>query len=443
MHHDIQFCTTEDGVRIAYAVSGSGPPLVKAATWLSHLEFDRQSPVWHHWISELSRHHTLVRYDERGCGLSDWEVDEFSFEAWVRDLETVVDAVGLDRFTVLGISQGAPVAIRYATRHPDRVEAMVLYGAFARGWRTRDEQHAREGEHLMELMRSGWGRPNPAFRQLFTGLFIPEADQEQIRSFNELQRISTSSKNAVRFMEEFGEIDVTDDLEDVRSRTLVVHARQDAVAPFEEGRQVAAGIPGSRFVALEGQNHILTAGETAWDHFLAEVRRFLGVPVDTGEAEVDDARERAEVDAGLGTEGPAARGDPGGRGNRSSRASGDSAAGHDAVGAGAAPRAGEGIADGDDLISRLKRRKIGQWGLAYVAGAWVALEALSLVADPWGIPGSVHRGLQVALVAGLPLSVVLAWYHGESGRQRVKGRELLVVAVVLAMAALLMVVFVE
>jgi len=410
VHHDIQFCTTDDGVRIAYAVSGSGPPLVKAATWLSHLEFDRQSPVWHHWISELSKTHTVVRYDERGCGLSDWEVDDFSFEAWVRDLETVVDAVGLDAFTLLGISQGAPVAIRYATRHPERVEAMVLYGAFARGWRIRDEQHAREGEHLKELMRSGWGRPNPAFRQLFTGLFIPEADQEQIRSFNELQRISTSSENAVRFLEEFGEIDVTDDLEDVDSRTLVLHVREDAVAPFEEGRQVAAEIAGSRFVALEGQNHILTAGEPAWRHFLEEVRRFLGVSVDGGEAERDNE---------------------------------DPAAARDGVGAGAVSAKGEEIVDGDDLIARLQRRKIGQWGLAYVAGAWVALEALSLVADPWGIPGSVHRGLQVALVAGLPLSVVLAWYHGESGRQRVKGGELLVVAVVLALAAVLMVVFVD
>lgn len=388
MRHDIQFCTSDDGVRIAYAVSGTGPPLVKAATWLSHLEFDRQSPVWGHWIDELSRNHTLVRYDERGCGLSDWEVDDFSFDAWVRDLETVVDAVGLEDFTLLGISQGGPVAIRYAVRHPERVSGMVLYGSFARGWNRQTEATARDGAHLKELMRSGWGRKNPAFRQLFTGLFIPQASEEQLRSFNELQRICTSSRNAVRFMEEFGTIDVTESLSEVGVPTLVLHCRRDAVAPFEEGRRVAAGIPGSRFVALEGANHILLEGEPAWQTFLEEVRRFLGVSVEP---------------------------EP--------RSSGAGPTGSDADG---------GTAAG--LLARFRQRRIGQWSLAYVAGAWVALEALSLVAEPWQVPSGVHRALQLALAAGLPVTVVLAWYHGESGRQRIRRVELLVLALILALA---------
>ncbi|MFP3948188.1 MAG: alpha/beta fold hydrolase [Longimicrobiales bacterium] len=380
MRHGTHFCTSPDGVRIAYAVSGSGPPLVKAATWLSHLEFDRQSPVWRHWIHELSRTHTLIRYDERGCGLSDWDVEDFSMNAWVRDLEAVVDAVGCDRFTLLGMSQGGPVAIRFAAQNPERVDRMMIYGSFVRGWKVRSPASARDGAHLMKLMEFGWGRPNPAFRQLFTGLFIPEAGQEVLRSFNELQRISTSPANAIRFMDAFGSIDVSDALADVEAETLVLHAREDAVAPFQEGRMIAAGIPGSRFVALEGQNHILTGDESAWTTFLEEVREFLGVSV-------EPTRNPSTGDAVL-----------------------------------------------ENLLERIRQRKIGQWSLAYVAGAWVALEALDLVAEPWQIPTSVQRGLQIALLAGLPLTLALAWYHGEEGRQRVRGVELVVLALVLVVA---------
>jgi len=230
MEQQIRFCTTSDGVRIAYATAGEGPPLVKAANWLSHLEFDWRSPVWRHWLEELSRDHLLVRYDERGCGLSDWTVDDFSFEAWVRDLETVVDTLKLDRFALLGISQGGPVAITYAVRHPEKVSHLVLYGTYARGWAKRrlSQEAMEEVEALLTLTKQGWARDNPAYRQIFTTSFIPGADPEQVRWFNDLQRISTSPENAVKFLTEFGNIDVVDLLPRVAVPALVLHAREDA-----------------------------------------------------------------------------------------------------------------------------------------------------------------------------------------------------------------------
>lgn len=277
LHQEIRFCTTPDDVRIAYATMGSGPPLVKAANWLSHLEFDRKSPVWRHWLLELSRDHTLIRYDERGCGLSDWDV-EFSLEAWVRDLEAVVDTLGLERFPLLGISQGGAVAVTYAVRHPERVSHLILYGAYAEGWRRReDPAEQAEREALQTLMRRGWGRDNPAYRQLFTSLFLPGGTPEQASWFNELQRISTSPDNAVRFQQTFGDIDVGDLLPRVTAPTLVLHARHDGRIPFEQGRFLASHIPGSRFVELESQNHLILEPEPAWADFVREVRAFLGV----------------------------------------------------------------------------------------------------------------------------------------------------------------------
>jgi pimeloyl-ACP methyl ester carboxylesterase len=279
VEQEIRFCLTPDRVQIAYATVGEGFPLVKAANFLSHMEFDWRSPVWSHWLAELARDHLLVRYDERGCGLSDWAVEDFSFDAWVRDLESVVDALGLDQFVLLGISQGGPVAIEYAARHPDRVRQLILYGAYARGWAKRGsvEPKMEEQRALITLMREGWGRDNPAYRQIFTSLFIPEATLEQMRWFNELQRMSTSPENAVRFSEAFGEIDVQDRLRQLAVPTLVLHARRDAVVPFDEGRLLAASIPGTRFVSLESGNHILLSDEPAWETFLSEVRGFLGV----------------------------------------------------------------------------------------------------------------------------------------------------------------------
>jgi pimeloyl-ACP methyl ester carboxylesterase len=279
VNQTIRFCTAPDGVRIAYATLGQGPPLVKTANWLSHLEFDLESPVWRHWLRELSRDHQLLRYDERGCGLSDWDAAENSLEAWVSDLETVVDAVGLDRFPLLGISQGGPVAITYAVRHPERVTHLVLYGSYARGWMKSNNSPAERAqrEALITLTRHGWGRDVPAFREPFTLSFIPDASYEQRQWFDELQRITCSPENAVRLQYATGDVNVADLLPLVTAPTLVLHARGDLRCPFDEGRTLAAGIPNSRFVSLDGRNHVLLEDEPAWTTFLREVRSFLGV----------------------------------------------------------------------------------------------------------------------------------------------------------------------
>jgi serine/threonine protein kinase/tetratricopeptide (TPR) repeat protein/pimeloyl-ACP methyl ester carboxylesterase len=258
---------------------GQGPPLVKAANWLSHLEFDLQSPVWEHWLRELSRDHTLIRYDERGCGLSDWDVEEFSTEAWVRDLEAVVDAAELAQFALLGISQGGAVAIEYAARHPERLTHLILYGAYGRGWGVRDdsEEARAEREALLTLIRVGWGQDSPAYRQVFTGLFVPDANDEQIEWFNELQRVSTSPENAVEFQRAFSRIDVTNQLDQLDVEPLILHAADEMKVPFEEGRRLAAAIPGSTFASLPSRNHLLLEHEPAWEQFLGDVRRYLGV----------------------------------------------------------------------------------------------------------------------------------------------------------------------
>jgi pimeloyl-ACP methyl ester carboxylesterase len=217
-----------------------------------------------------------VRYDERGNGLSDWEVDDISFDAFVRDLEAVVDAVGLERFALLGISQGCPVSIAYAVRHPERVSQLVLYGGYALGWAKRGPKEKEQGNAMTALVRQGWGQDNPAFRQMFTSRMIPGATAEQMQWFNELQRITTSPDNAARLRLAMGDIDVMSLLPQVSAPTLVIHAREDALAPFDGGRKIAAMIPGARFVPLESANHLLLENEPAWPRFLAEVRSFLG-----------------------------------------------------------------------------------------------------------------------------------------------------------------------
>lgn len=278
MDQQIRFCTTPDGVRIAWASIGEGPPLVKAANWLSHLEFDHKTPVWRHWLHDLSRNHRLIRYDERGCGLSDWDV-EFSIEAWTEDLEQVVEATGVDRFALLGVSQGGSVAIEYAVRYPEKVTHLILYGAYATGWahRPMTPEQTEEMEAVLTLTRQGWGRDNPAYRQIFSSSFIPEGTAEQIRSFNELQRVSTSADNAARFIRQFGEINVEHLLSRVTVPTLVLHARDDLRVPFEQGRVLASGIAGSRFVPLESRNHLILEHEPAWRRFVEEIEAFLGV----------------------------------------------------------------------------------------------------------------------------------------------------------------------
>jgi pimeloyl-ACP methyl ester carboxylesterase len=277
---EIRFSTTRDGARLAYAISGAGPPLVKAANWLSHLAYDWESPVWRHWLAELSRRFRLVRYDERGCGLSDWDVGRFSFDDWVDDLEAVVDAAGLDRFPLLGISQGGPVAIAYAVRHPERVTQLVLLGSYAQGRRksarTPDERALAEAQ--VEIVRLGWGRPDPTYRQIFVARFLPEATQEQWRSFDELQQRSTSPDNAWRFVDEFANIDVTDLAPRLTVPTLIMCSRREPGNRFEQSRLLATLIPKSRLVPLDSSNHLLPERDPAWPHFLAELDRFLPSP---------------------------------------------------------------------------------------------------------------------------------------------------------------------
>jgi class 3 adenylate cyclase/pimeloyl-ACP methyl ester carboxylesterase len=278
---EIHFCQTADGVQLAYARIGQGPPLVKTGHWMTHIEFDFESPIWRHLYRELSRDHSFFRYDARGNGLSDREVPDVTFERLVDDLEAVVDAAGIDRFALLGISQGCAVSIAYAVRHPERVSHLVLLGGFAVGWRKRARTEAEKeaGEAMHTLMRVGWGQENPAFRQMFTSQFIPGANKEQADWFNEFQRISSSPADAARNLLANGEADVSSLLSQVKVPTLVMHARHDARVPFESGRRMAAGIPGARFVPLESQNHVMLEGEPALTRFLEELRSFLGADV--------------------------------------------------------------------------------------------------------------------------------------------------------------------
>jgi pimeloyl-ACP methyl ester carboxylesterase/DNA-binding winged helix-turn-helix (wHTH) protein len=275
---EIRFCTTQDAVRIAYARVGSGYPLVKAANWLNHLDYEWESPLWQHWINELTQHHTFIRHDERGNGLSDWEVADISFEAWVHDLEAVVEASGVERFALFGLSQGGAVAIDYTARHPERVSHLILCGAYSRGFNHRGHPESLAARHALEtLVRLDWGKSNPAFSAMFTGLYISEnASLEHQRWLNDLQRVSTTSENAARIMEACDRINVRHLLPTLSVPTLVFHCDRDRAVPPEEGRIMAAEIPNAKFVPLSSPNHLLLAEEPAWQVFLEELGRFLG-----------------------------------------------------------------------------------------------------------------------------------------------------------------------
>jgi pimeloyl-ACP methyl ester carboxylesterase/DNA-binding winged helix-turn-helix (wHTH) protein len=276
LRQEIHFCTATDGVRIAYAAVGQGPPLIKTANWLNHLEYDWESPIWSHLLDEIAATYRLIRYDARGNGLSDWDVPDISFEAFVRDLETVIEATGLQRFPLFGISQGCAVSIAYAVRHPERVTHLILYGGYARGRNKRGSQREIEqGDAVLTLMREGWGQENPEFRMIYTSRFIPGATAEQMQWFNDLQRMTTSPENAIRIRVAMDDIDVSDLLSQVTVPTLVMHCRGDAAAPFEEGRRMAAGIRGSHLVALEGRNHLILQSDPCWDRFVGEIKAFL------------------------------------------------------------------------------------------------------------------------------------------------------------------------
>lgn len=272
----VRFCKAHDGARLAYALLGKGPPLVKVANWLSHLEIDWQGPVWRHWLDLLSRDRCLVRYDARGNGLSDWQPPSLVFEDFVADVGTVFDAAGVARAPLLGLSQGAAVAVAYAARHPERVSALILIGGCARGWRVKNHTELRERfEAMMVLMRQGWGGQNAAFRQIFTGAFFPEGTKEQIDWFNELQRLTTSPQGAANLLSALGDVDVRAELPRVRAPTLVLHSPADAVVPFADGIELASGIPGARFVRVESPNHLWLANEPAWGRFARELEALL------------------------------------------------------------------------------------------------------------------------------------------------------------------------
>ena len=313
----IRFARAHDDVRLAYATSGSGTPVViKAATWLSHIERDWDSPVWSHLLRELSQQATFVRYDERGCGLSDWDVADLGFESWVRDLETIAEATGAERFALLGISQGAAVAIAYATRHPERVSQLILHGGYARGRlvRSNTPEQREEAEMMCRLAELGWGKQDASFRQFFTTQFIPGGTPEQHEWFNEMERVSTSTANAARFMREFNNIDVTQLLGQVRCPTLILHSVRDVRVPHEEGRVLAGGIPGARFASIDSPNHLLLAQEPGWRQWMTEVRQFLQSSPESARglfAELSDrqrqilellaqARDNAQIAAALG-----------------------------------------------------------------------------------------------------------------------------------------------
>ena len=277
MKHETRFCSSPDGVGLAYAIDGEGPPLVKASNWMTHLDYERESPVWRHWVRELSRGNTLIRFDERGCGLSDRDFDGApTIDTYVGDLAAVVDAAGLEHFALLGLSGGGPTAIEYAARNPQRVSRLVLYGTWARGRNRRDEGAVDQTRVLGDLIRVGWGGAVPAFRQVFTSIYIPSAGEEQKRWYDELQKASSSGEMAARLWHSRSDIDISDTARRITLPALVLHARQDGAVPYEEGRRLASLLPDARFVTLESDNHILQQGEPAWDAFLSEVRGFLG-----------------------------------------------------------------------------------------------------------------------------------------------------------------------
>jgi pimeloyl-ACP methyl ester carboxylesterase/DNA-binding CsgD family transcriptional regulator len=278
MRQSVQYLKTSDGVRLAWARAGQGPPLVKAANWLTHLEYDLESPVWRHWIRGLAAHFDFVRYDERGCGMSTWEVADFGFERSLADLEAVVDAAAASEpFVLLGISQGASVDVAYAVRHPRRVARLVLYGGYARGWARRGDQDGlRRNRAMLELTQLGWGNENPVFRELFTRRFVPDSSPEQVRWFNDLCARTTTPAIASRLLAARSEIDVVGLLPKVAVPTLVLHARDEQVVPFAEGQLLAGEIPGARFVMLESKNHVLLEHEPAWARFVEEVLAFTG-----------------------------------------------------------------------------------------------------------------------------------------------------------------------
>ena len=272
----VRYCTAHDGTKLAFATTGEGPPLVKTANWLNHIEHDWDSPLWRHWIRTFSSRHQLIRYDERGNGLSDWDTPELSLDAFVDDLQSVANCLELEKFDLIAISQGAAVAIAFAVRNPERVRRLVICNGYAAGWAVRaDPDELARREAMMTLTRLGWGADNPNYRQVFTGIYIPGATHAQMDWFNEMQRRSASPENAVKLQRTLGALDVRELLAEVRTPTLVFHSRGDQAVPFSQGEEIARGIPAAAFIPLESENHILLETEPAWETFATETKRFL------------------------------------------------------------------------------------------------------------------------------------------------------------------------
>jgi pimeloyl-ACP methyl ester carboxylesterase len=293
----IRFCTSRDGTRIAYATGGAGPPLIWAASWFHHLELDWGSPVWRPWISLLTRRHTLVRYDWRGCGLSDREQVEFSFEKFVEDLEAVIAAAGLEQFVLFGIAAGAAIGMTYAVRHSDRVSQLVLYASYARNRLAGNPtpQEVEEAQARLKVIELGWPNDTPAYGQFFAALHMPDASAEQTQSFQDLVRETTSLANNDAMRRTFSRIDVQEIVPKVRCPVLVLHSRGNSVIPFEQGRSVAGLIPGARFVPLDSRNHVLLETEPAWQQFVEALEDFLPAaakPAVAGDSLLDDLTVR-------------------------------------------------------------------------------------------------------------------------------------------------------
>ncbi|HEX6266622.1 MAG TPA: alpha/beta fold hydrolase [Burkholderiales bacterium] len=276
MRQEVRFCTSFDGARLAYAVSGDGPPLVRAPHWFTHLERDWTNPAIRPWVEDLSKRYRLLRFDQRGTGMSDREVPEISPEAHARDLEAVVDAAGFERFALIGLSQGAAYAITYTAHHPERVSHLVICGGFARGWAKRGypPERMEQMQTMVKLIEFGWGGDDPSFRQVFTAQFIPDASPEATRGFNDLMPLTASARTAAEIFRTNGGLDVQDEARRITSPTLVLHGRGEIRIPFEEGRLIAGLIPGARFVTLETRNHLMMQDEPAWQDFLAALGEF-------------------------------------------------------------------------------------------------------------------------------------------------------------------------
>lgn len=274
----VRYIRTSDGVQIAWSATGRGPVLVRVGGWLTHMEYDVKSPVWHHWVDSFSEHFTFVRYDERGCGMTDWTATETSLDRSVADLEEVVAAVGSDApLCLLGIAHGAAIAVAYASKHPNRVSTLILYGGFAQGWaRRNDPDGLRQYNAIIEVVGSGWASKNAAFRRLFASRFLPEATESQVAWFNDFCIKATSAAGAVALLRSRAALDVTQLLNSVSAQTLVAHARGDEAVPIAQGRMLAAGIKDAAFVELDSNNHILLPHEDAWAKFRDVVLEFAG-----------------------------------------------------------------------------------------------------------------------------------------------------------------------